>query len=317
MPFFITTMDLLLYLGMFIGSLVVLLKASDWFVDSAEEVGLSFGISPFIVGVTIVAFGTSLPELAASIASVFAGNSEIVIGNVVGSNIANILLIMGITAIIAKEIKLDFKVVDVDVPFLVGSAMFLWFACWDLKITWFETVIFLACLALFIVNSFNRDEKQDKSERPSTNWKTYAFMIGGIVLIFVSANYTIVAIQKLAEIAGISAEVIALTLVAFGTSLPEVAVSVAAARKGKTGIAVGNVVGSNIFNVLAVMGVSRLFGDLVIPPDVLTYSLPFMFAVTIMFSIISIGRNVSRWEGMMLVLFYIYFIGQIYQSALA
>lgn len=308
--------DLLLYLGVFAGSLFVLLKASDWFVDSAEEIGLSFGISPFIVGVTIVAFGTSLPELAASVAAVFAGESEIVIGNVVGSNIANILLILGITAIIAKEIRLDFKVVDIDVPFLVGSALFLWFACWDLKITWFETMIFLACLVLFLINSFNRDDKQEKSERPTTSWKTYAMMVVGGILIFLSADYTIFSIQKLATIAGISAEVIALTLVAFGTSLPEVAVSVAAARKGKTSIAVGNVVGSNIFNVLAVMGVARIFGDLVIPAEVLNFSLPFMFAVTIMFSIISVGRNISRWEGMMLILFYIYFIGQIYQNAL-
>ena len=310
------SMDLFIYLGMFIGCLALLLKASDWFVDSAEEIGLSFGISPFIVGVTIVAFGTSLPELAASIAAVLAGDSEIAIGNVVGSNIANILLILGITAILAKEIRLDFKLVDVDLPFLVGSSLFLWFACLDRNITFFETAIFIICLILFLFNSFKRDDKQDEALRPKTSWKTYLLLFTGGILVYVSANFTIVAIQKLAEIAGISPEIIALTLVAFGTSLPEVAVSIAAVKKGKTGIAVGNVVGSNIFNVLAVMGISRLFGDLTIPENVLSFSLPFMFAITIMFGIISIGRNLSKWEGMMFILFYIYFIGQTFENVL-
>lgn len=308
--------DLLLYLGMFLGSLILLLKSSDWFVESAEKIGLSFGISPFIVGVTIVAFGTSLPELAASIASVFAGDSEIVIGSVVGSNIANILLILGITAVIAKEIRLDFNIIDVDIPFMVGTALYLWFACWDLKITWFETIIFLAFLILFLINSFNRNEESDDSERPETDWKTYGMMVLGGVLIYLSANYTIQAIQKIAEIGGISPNIIALTLVSFGTSLPEVAVSVAAARKGKTSIAVGNVMGSNIFNIVAVMGISRLFGDLTIPANVLDFSLPFMFTVTLFYTLLGIGRNISRWEGIMLLLFYIYFVGQIYENAL-
>lgn len=308
--------DLLLYLGMFLGSLVVLLKSSDIFVESAEKIGLSFGISPFIVGVTIVAFGTSLPELAASIAAVFAGDSEIVINSVVGSNIANVLLILGITAVIAKEIRLDFNIIDVDIPFMVGTSLFLWFACWDLKITWFETILFLLFLLLFLINSFNRDEESDDSERPKTDWKTYGLMILGGIFIYLSANFTIEAIQGIALIGGISPGVIALTLVAFGTSLPEVAVSVAAARKGKTGIAIGNVMGSNIFNIVAVMGISRLFGDLKIPADVLTFSLPFMFAVTIFFTLLSIGRNISRWEGIMLLLFYVYFVGQIYENAL-
>jgi len=308
--------DLLLYLGMFIGSLIVLLKASDWFVDSAEKIGLSFGISPFIVGVTIVAFGTSLPELAASIASVFADNSEIVIGNVVGSNIANLLLILGITAILAKEIRLDFDIVDVDLPFLVGTALFLWFACWDGKITIFETILFLTWLVLFLVTSMKRDDEKSNNERPKTDWKTYGFLLVGGVLVYLSANYTIVAIKELATIGGISPEIIALTFVAFGTSLPEVAVSIAAVKKGKTGMAIGNVIGSNIFNILAVMGISRLFGNLILPADIIAFHLPFMFAVTVMFALITIGRNLSKWEGMMFILFYIFFIGHTVECAL-
>lgn len=308
-------MELAFYLGIFIGSMYLLLKSSDWFVDAAEEIGLSLGISPFIIGVTIVAFGTSLPELASSIAAVFANDSEIVIGNVVGSNIANILLILGITTIIAKEIRLDFSVLDIDIPFLIASAILLWFCCSDLSITLFETLILLSCLALFLVNSFKRDDRTDKNARPDAGWRAYGLLILGGLLVWGSSHFVIHAIQRLSEIAGINPELIALTIVAFGTSLPEVAVSIAAAKRGKTGIAVGNVVGSNIFNSFAVLGISRLFGDLVIPENILSFSLPFMGAVTLMFAIISVSRIISRWEGVLLVLLYIYFIGEIFIKA--
>lgn len=306
------SLQLLLYLLLFCLSLGILLKSSDWFVDAAEQIGLSFGISPFVIGVTIVAFGTSLPELASSIAAVFAGESEIVVGNVVGSNITNLLLVLGLSTIIAKEIHLEFKVLDIDVPFLVGSAIFLCFTCWDQEISIFETVIFLVALLIFLVNSFKREQRTHKDARPQAGWKAYALLVLGGLMVYFSADWTIDAIEKLSELAGLQPELIALSLVAFGTSLPEVAVSIAAARKGKTSIAVGNVVGSNIFNSFAVMGISRLFGPLTIPQNVLDFSLPFMFAVTIMFAIISVSRLVSRWEGVLLVLFYIFFVGALF-----
>jgi len=308
--------ELLLYLLLFVGALAVLLKSSDWFVDAAEEIGLSLGISPFVIGVTIVAFGTSLPELAASVAAVLAQESEIVVGNVVGSNIANLLFILGLTTLIAGEVRLEFKVLDIDVPFLVGSAVFLWFTCWDREISTFELLVYLAALLLFLVNSFRREKRADRATRPEAGWRAYALLVVSGVLVYFGADYTINAIQHLSEIAGVNPEVIALTLVAFGTSLPEVAVSVAAARKRKTGIAIGNVVGSNIFNSFAVMGLPRLFGPLLIPENVLTFSLPFMVAVTMMFAIISVSRLVSRWEGAMLILFYIFFIGEQFRQVL-
>lgn len=308
-------MDIYLYLGLFILSLAVLLKSSDWFVDAAEEIGLSLGISPFIIGVTIVAFGTSLPELASSIAAVMAGEPEIVIGSVVGSNIANLLLVLGITTIIAREIKLDFSVLDIDIPFLIGSAILLWFTCWDLVISINEVILFLVCLILFLVNSFKREARMDKDARPKAGWRAYCLFVIGGLLVYFSAEYTIEAIKEVSSLAGVDSEFIALSLIAFGTSLPEVAVSIAAARKGKTGIAVGNVVGSNIFNSFAVMGISGIFGTLVIPDLILHFYLPYMVAVTIMFAFISVSRIISRWEGVLLIIFYLYFMSEVIKNA--
>ena len=149
-------MDLLIYIVSFIASLATLLKASDWFVDSAEAIGLSLGISPFIIGVTIVAFGTSLPELATSIASVFAGESEIVIGNVVGSNITNIALVLGLTAVVVKKIEIENDLWLIDMTFLWASAFLLWFVLYDLQLNTFECILLLLGLALFLTYSFKK-----------------------------------------------------------------------------------------------------------------------------------------------------------------
>ena len=156
-----------LYIIISIVSLLVLLLASDWFIDAAEKIGLSLGISPFIIGVTIVAFGTSLPELATSIASVYSGESEIVAGNVVGSNIANILLVLGLTAFVGKSsIKLDFNVWEIDMPMLIGSAILLFFALWDMKLDYAEATVFLIALAAFLINSVkgSREENLEKTK---------------------------------------------------------------------------------------------------------------------------------------------------------
>ena len=150
--------DVLMYGGLFVGSLVVLLKGSDWFVDSAEEIGLSMGISPFLIGVTIVAFGTSLPELAASIASVLADDSKIVVGNVVGSNITNIALVLGLTALVAKEIKLEYNIWHIDMPYLWGSAFFLWLALKDLHLSLGEAILFLGGIGIFLAYSFKQSD---------------------------------------------------------------------------------------------------------------------------------------------------------------
>jgi len=143
--------ELLTYIGVFIVSIIGLLKASDWFVDSSEKIGLSLGISPFVIGVTIVAFGTSLPELASSIVAVVNNDSAIVTGNVIGSNVANICLVLGIVAIVARGIKMDYAVLDVDVPVIIASALLLYVFTYDGVVTWVDGIFLLAMLVVMLV----------------------------------------------------------------------------------------------------------------------------------------------------------------------
>ena len=309
-------MDALLFFLLLIGSLAGLLKGSDWFVDAAEKVGASWGISPFIIGVTIVAFGTSLPELASSISAVFLGESSIVAGNVIGSNITNILLVLGIVAIVGKEVKLEYRVMDLDIPLLTGSALLLYFALQDQNFSLHEAGVFLIALAVFLLNTFKGQSDQERAPRIRIGFRPYGLLIISAVLVYFGANYTVLSIQRLSEIFNINSEFFALTLVALGTSLPEVMVSVAAARRNNTAIAVGNVLGSNIFNTYAVMGIPSFFGKLEIPQTILEFSLPFMVGVTIVFAIVSVTNKISRWEGVMLVLFYGFFLAELMQTIL-
>ncbi len=292
---------------MFIGSLALLLFASDKFIDSAEAIGLSFGISPFIIGVTIVAFGTSLPELATSVAAVLAGDSEIVLGNVIGSNITNIALVMGLVAIAVKQINLEYNIWHIDMPYLWGSAFMLFFMVQDGQIVLFESILLLVGIVIFLAYSFNA-ENDDDEEKESVSPLTYLWLVAGGALVALSADWTIRAISELSSMAGISPEVIALTAVAIGTSLPEVIVSLNAARKGKTSIAVGNVLGSNIFNTYVVTGVASLVGPVAVTATMLSFGLPFMIVMTILFGIISNNKKITNWEGVLLLFFYAYYL---------
>lgn len=304
---------MLIAAGIFIVSLAVLLVGSDWFVDSAEKIGLSFGISPFIIGVTIVAFGTSLPELATSLIGVHNGMSEIVIGNVVGSNITNILLVLGMTAMFAKHIRLDFDIMDQDMPLLFGSAFMLYFAVSDQHFSKLEALLFIGGIAAFVFNSI-KSSLDEENEKVSAGGLDYIKLIIGAAMVYLGARYTIQAVEQISTNFSISPDLIALTVIALGTSLPELVVSITAARKGKNAMAVGNVLGSNMFNTFAVMGIPGLIADLTIPADIMSFSLPFMVAVTILFGMITISKKISFWEGSMMVAFYVFFLGTLIES---
>ncbi len=306
---------LLLQAGIFIVSIAALLWASDKFVEAAENIGLSLGISPFIIGVTIVAFGTSLPELATSIVAVLDGTPEIVIGNVVGSNITNIALVLGLTAVVVKNIDLEYNLWHIDIPFLWGSAFLLYFAVMDGNLSLYEAFLFLGGIAIFLSYSLKGQDRPDKEDRPSASWKDYLYLIVGGALVSVSASYVISAITEISKILDIAPTVIALSAVAIGTSLPEVAVSLAAARKGKASIAVGNALGSNIFNTFIVMSIPRFFGKLSIPENIISIYLPLMIVMTILLGVMSNNRKITRWEGLVLLLFYLWYFGVIVETS--
>ncbi len=308
-------MELFQWIGIFVVALTVLLKASDWFIGAAEKIGLSLGIPPFIVGVTIVAAGTSLPELISSIFAVMENSSEIVVGNVVGSNITNILLVLGITAMVGRDIKIKFAVLDVDLPLFMGSAFLLWFLLQDAKFTVFEAIICLVGLFIFLGYTFASDREADEeADRPKITPKVWMMLAASGVGIWFGAEWTVKSVIKISEMIGIGKEVVALSMVAFGTSIPEIIVSVMAAKRGNPEMAVGNVLGSNIFNTFAVMGIPALFGTLVIPPAILTFSLPLMIAASVLFLVMSLDNKISFFEGAMLTLFYVVFIVHLFTS---
>jgi len=307
-------MSLPVWILIFLLSLVILLHASDWFIAAAEKVGLSLGIPPFIVGVTIVAAGTSLPELVTSIFAVLENSSEIVVGNVVGSNITNILLVLGLTAIVGKKIEIDFDIMNIDMPLFVGSAFMLYFCIYDNSFSKIEAVVCLIGLLIFLAYTFGADkqELEEGEEKVALDWKVFAMLLLGGVGIKYGAEYTVKSIIEISSQLNIAKEAIALSAVAFGTSLPEIIVSIKAARKGKPEIAIGNVLGSNIFNTFAVMGIPGLLGVLTIPPNVTAFSLPLMMAASMLFLIMMITRKISNWEGYILILFYVIFISELF-----
>lgn len=305
--------QILINLGFFAVSLFVLLKASDFFVEAAERIGLAAGIPPFIIGVTIVALGTSLPELASSVEAVLMGDSKIVIGNVAGSNIANIALVLGLVAVVGRQVKVKDGIMNIDIPILVSSAFLLWFVAYDQIVTIFEAIILLGALAVFLFYSLNNNEGEE-TEKTKVEIKDIGILVFAGIAIKFSAEYTIKSIIELSKLLGIGSEVIAASVVALGTSLPEVFVSMAAIRKGKTDIAVGNILGSNIFNTYAVMGIPALVGTLIIPDNVIHFVLPFMVALTIMFAVMCITKKISRWEGLMLLLFYGLFMVELFSD---
>lgn len=308
-------MEIALYTGLFVVSLAVLLKASDWFIDAAEEIGLSLGISPFIIGVTIIAFGTSLPELATGVAAVLGNESEIVIGNVVGSNITNIALVLGLVAVVVNQIELEYNIWHIDMPYLWGSAFLLWFALSDLHFSFFEAILFLCGIIIFLGYSFKANQ-EDEVLKQKASLKSYFFLALGGILVWLGADYTILAITELSTLANISPQVISLSAVALGTSLPEVIVSLNAARKGKTSIAVGNVLGSNIFNTYVVMSIPSFFGSLEISQEMISFYIPLMIVMTILFGIMSNNKKITRWEGVVLLLFYVFYSVELFEKAL-
>jgi len=313
-------LDILIWIIVFLVALFVLIKSSDYFTDSAEKIGIVLGIPAFVVGVTIVAIGTSLPELVTSIFAVINNSSEIVIGNVVGSNIANICLVLGVAAILSKKMKIDRGLIHIDLPIFFGSAVYLVIAAWDGFFSVGDGILALIFLAMYLIFTTTKQKADAKTKKEikkqhikkKVETKTVIILILSAAFIFLGAKYTIDSVIKLSEILNIGKEIIAISAVALGTSLPELFVSINAAKKGNASMALGNVLGSNIFNTLGVMGIPALMGKLVIPTNVLHFSLPVMFLATLVFLFTTQDQEVTKWEGWMLIILYILFIAKLF-----
>lgn len=305
-------MGLALWIVIFVASIAVLVKSSDYFIISAEKIGTFFGLPAFVIGVIIVAVGTSLPELVSSIVAVAEGSSEIVVGNVLGSNIANICLVLGVAALVGKNFIIRYDIMQVDIPFLVGSAVLLFFMVYDGEFTLPEAVLCLIALGIYVLYSLRvkgADIEEEVVRPPFHIWLLLAVSPVGI---FFGAKYTVEAVIEIAAVLGIGSEIIALSAVALGTSLPELFVSVSAARKGHPEIAVGNIIGSNIFNTFAVMGIPGVISRLIIPKSVLVFAAPVSLGVTLVFVIFTLDKRVNPWIGSLLLIFYVFFIGRVF-----
>lgn len=310
--------DLAISAGIFAMSLFVLMKASDYFMNSAESVGKKLGMPALVIGVLIVSVASSLPEMLVSIIAVQAGNSEIVIGNVIGSNITNILLVLGATAIAAKGIKSHATISFIHLILVMGTIL-LAITIIDGEFDLIESVLFVLILIGYTIITLKR-EKKHRHKEVEANVKsihdptifTYLILAGSSAAIYFSAEFAIESIVNISQILGIATDILAVSAVALGTSLPELVISVSAALKGKLEIAVGNVIGSNIFNIFAVMGIAGLFGNLEISQSAISFSLPVMILSTLIYFVFIQGKRITPKEGSVMVLLYCLFILKLY-----
>ena len=251
---------IIVQIGLLMLGFIMLVKGADWFVEGTSKIARKLGIPQLVVGLTIVAMGTSAPEAAVSITAALKGTGDIAIGNVVGSNILNILIILGITAVITS-VAIQKSTLKIEIPYmLVVTVMLILMGLTGECVSKMEGVLLWVMFVAYLVYLFLLAKKGTQEDEPVAT-KTWRLLlcaaIGGVIVVW-GSNITVDAATKIAGIMGMSERFIGLTIVALGTSLPELVTSVTAARKGNADIAIGNIVGSNIFNILFVLGTSAL-----------------------------------------------------------
>ena len=297
----------------FIVALTVLLVAAQFFTRAAEQIGGWLKLSPFVIGVFIVGIGTSLPELISGIISTGKGLSEIVPGNIIGASISNILLITGLAVVLNKKsISLNSTYIYIDLHFLLGSFFFFYLVAYDGVIRWTEAI---SGILIFLVYSFylirggeKKTETESKSVQTAFPVKALLLLIGSAVGIYFGADYTIFSLEKIALGFNVPASIVALTLLSLGTTLPELAVNISAIRQGKAEMAIGNILGSCIFNTLVIPGAASLISDVKVPHELTAFSLPVFAACGLLFYLLTQDKKISIWEGMMFICLYGLFI---------
>ena len=303
-------MEIILQIIILALGFALLIKGADLFVDGTASIAARFGIPQLIIGLTVVAMGTSAPEAAVSISAAFDGNADITIGNILGSNILNILIILGISAVITS-IAVSKATVRIDIPIMLASSVLLLLLGLDGQISRLDAVLIFACFIGFMVymvfSAIKGNDSGDNIKVMSVP-ASLLFAVGGLLIIIVGSKLTVHGATAIAKYAGLSERFIGLTVAAFGTSLPELFTSVTGAKKGNTDMAIGNIVGSNIFNILFVVGLSGL----AIP---VPFDKSFMFDayITIASGVLLLlaclkGRRLSRPAGIIFLVGYcIYF----------
>ena len=308
-------MDILFNLGLLIICFIVLIKGADFMVDAASYIAAFLGVPSLIIGLTIVAFGTSCPEAGVSIVSSMAGNNSLSISNVVGSNVFNLLVVVGLTAVIGT-VAAPKDLMRFDFPICLFFSAILIASCWDLKFTRLEGIIYVTCIVLYCVflvirskrgkNTDNNDEISEPS-KPRTGIGALLrvfIIIAAVAAIYLSSQGIVSSCTFFAKLFGISDTVIGLTIVALGTSLPELVTSLVAYKKGENSIALGNIIGSNIFNVLFVLGIAGAISPLDLLRENVTDAI-ICLSITVMSFVFALtGKKINRPEGAVMLLVY-------------
>ncbi len=309
-------MEIVIQLVLLAVGFVLLVKGADWFVEGASKLAERFGIPQLVIGLTIVAMGTSLPEAAVSVSAALKGSAEITIGNIVGSNILNILLILGITSVITP-VAVQKSTVKYEIPFVAAVSLLLAgigltdhvVGRMDGVILWGLMICYLLYLLRMSKSGGDKPGEETDGDRKMPVWKMLLLILAGGVMIVAGSDMAVDAATELARIFGMSERLIGLTIVAFGTSLPELVTSATAAIKGKADIAVGNIVGSNIFNILFVVGTSALITPVVYAADFMVDSIACIAAAVLLWVLVARNKRLGRLGGAcMLAGYAVYFV---------
>ena len=310
-------MSLITILLLVVG-LALLIYGAELLVRGASALATSVGISRLVVGLTVVAFGTSSPELAVSVMSAWKGQPGIALGNVVGSNICNVLLILGLSAAVAP-LMVARQVVRLEVPIMICTSVLLILFALDGELVRWEGALLFAGVIGYTVWTVRRS-RRDLRDQPeegaavpviSSRTRQLSQIVAGLAFLILGSKWLVDGAVAIARTLGVSELVIGLTIVAVGTSLPELATSVVASLRGERDIAVGNVVGSNIFNILCVLGMATLVAPsgLAVPPAALAFDLPVMLAVAVVcLPVFMAGHRIDRWEGLVFLGYYVVYV---------
>lgn len=306
---------MMLHVLLFVVGVALLAVGADIFVRGAAGLAERFGISPFVIGLVVVGFGTSTPELAVTLGAALKGNTDIALGNVVGSNIANIGLILGLSALVAP-MAIRLRLLQVELPAMIVLHLALFAMVWNGSVGRFDGLVLMAgflAFMIFVLRSARAETPLVQAEFaaneppvPRALWITLGFVIGGLALLMLGAKVAVDAAVVLAKLWGLSDLVIGLTVVAVGTSAPEIASSIAAARRGQSDIAIGNVVGSNLYNVLFILGATALVQPIpATAPTLRTLDLPVLVGLSILLWPLALkDMRLTRGNGAFLLLAY-------------